>query len=104
MQEYYSLFDLRLLSLHGLRILAALVFLVDLVELRLHLALKLREFLLLDRKRQHGHIDQNGHDNDCQTDIGNSDHIENRKDPVHEKSEQAGNWSDNHSVILSKKH
>ena len=94
--------DLRLLSLHRIGILATLVFLVDLIELRLHLALKFRELLLLDGKRQHSHVDQNGHDNDRQTDTGKPDLVQDREDPVHEKSKKTCNRSDDHSVILGK--
>ena len=82
-----DLFDLSLLSLHGFRVLAALIFLVDLIELRLHLALKLGKFLLPNGKRQHGHVDQDGHDDDSQTDVGDSDLIENVENAVHEHTQ-----------------
>ena len=81
------LFDLILLSLHGLGIFAVFILFVDLVELRLHFSLELGEFLLLDRKRQHGHVDQNGHDDDGQTDIGNSNLIEHIENAVHTHSQ-----------------
>ena len=45
------------------------------------------KFLLLNGERQHGHIDQDGHDDDSQTDIGDSDHIENVENAVHEHTQ-----------------
>ena len=96
--------DFLLLGRDRVIVLPALVFFLDLVDLRLHFALQLGKLLLTDRERQHGHVDQDRHNNDGKSDIRQSDIPQKIKDQVHDIADEFGYRTDNESRTFGQKH
>ena len=87
----------------GILILTILVFCLNRLNLRIHFSRQLREFLLLDGKRHHQQVNNNCKKDDCETDIGNTDHIQNFEDSFHYLTQKPSYLSDNECGILCQK-
>ena len=92
---FIDLLDFFLLGSHRGFIFSALILILDFFDLGLHFPLKLGKLLLTDGQRQHGHIDQDRHDDNGKSYVGKSDLPEHIENSVHDKTDQLSDRADN---------